>query len=646
VDRRRLFLLVRAAAAADSHVNSLGQRIASLIAAQGPMSIAQFMTVALHDPRYGYYATRDPLGADFITAPEISQTFGELIGLWIVQCWYDQGKPASARLVELGPGRGTLMADALRAAKLAPDFLKAISVEMVESSPALREIQMGKLKDAPVSITWSDSFADTADNRPLFLIANEFFDALPIRQFVKTERGWCERMVTTDANGALTFALSPVPANLDIPEKRGVAEIGAVYETSSAASAIVEEISRVIATKGGAALIIDYGYDSDAGFGETFQAVGGNTYQDVLADPGDVDLTAHVDFAALSRAALSVDAAPYGPISQGPFLEFLGTRKRAARLAIANPKQSEEINAAVDRLVDPDKMGGLFKALAIVSGGASPPPGFINAESSSSTEVAEQGMFLLQAENLLAIAEIEHGFFGRRGGVSDGVYKSLNCGPGSGDDRAKVIENRATAVGFVAPNAKLVTVHQIHSATCVTVTEAWELGEGPQADAMVTDQREIALGILTADCAPVLFADAEANVIGAAHAGWKGALGGVTDSTIAAMEKLGTKRSRIIAAVGPCISQANYEVGPEFRKTFLYDDSANARFFIASDKPDHFRFDLEGYVVHRLESAGIGSIEPLSTCTYAGETEFFSFRRTTHRGEADYGREISLIVLI
>jgi hypothetical protein len=191
----------------------------------------------------------------------------------------------------------------------------------------------------------------------------------------------------------------------------------------------------------------------------------------------------------------------------------------------------------------------------------------------------------------------------------------------------------------------LLTLYQIHSANTVTVTAPWNLGEGPQADAMVTRKRNIALGILTADCAPVLLADTEAGVIGAAHAGWKGALGGVTDSSIAAMEALGAKRNRIAAAIGPCISQANYEVGFEFRDRFVAADSRNIRYFAASDRADHFRFDLEGYVEMRLDEAGVASIARCSACTYVHEGDFFSFRRATHRSETDYGRQVSAIVL-
>ncbi|HWA90398.1 MAG TPA: peptidoglycan editing factor PgeF [Rhizomicrobium sp.] len=237
------------------------------------------------------------------------------------------------------------------------------------------------------------------------------------------------------------------------------------------------------------------------------------------------------------------------------------------------------------------------------------------------------------AANLSRRSGLAHGFFGRAGGVSQGVYASLNCGPGSRDDPAAVAENRARCVKALAPGARLVSLAQIHSATVHTVDAGWDFAARPDGDAMVTALCGVMLGILTADCVPVLFADSEAGVIGAAHAGWKGALGGVTDAAIAAMEGLGAKRSRIAAAIGPCISQANYETGPEFRARF------DARYF------DGRQFDLEAYVADRLASAGIATVARLSTCTYAREDEFFSYRRATHRGEKDYGRQISAIVL-
>lgn len=240
---------------------------------------------------------------------------------------------------------------------------------------------------------------------------------------------------------------------------------------------------------------------------------------------------------------------------------------------------------------------------------------------------------------------VTHGFLGRAGGVSEGIYSGLNIGLGSDDDREAIMENRRLAVEGLMPGGELVTVHQIHSAEVVTVTGSMSLDQRPQADAMVTDQPNLLLGILTADCVPVLFHDAQANLIGAAHAGWKGALGGVTDNVITAMEKLGADRGNIACAIGPCIAQVSYEVDATFRTRFADADAANDRFF-ASGKPDHFQFDIEDYVAARLKAAGVGKFEKLGLDTYAHEDRFYSYRRSCHRGEAGYGRQISLIGLM
>ena len=244
----------------------------------------------------------------------------------------------------------------------------------------------------------------------------------------------------------------------------------------------------------------------------------------------------------------------------------------------------------------------------------------------------------------LTLLDLPHGFLSRSGGVSTGELQGLNVGYGSSDDRDSIAENRRRAIDAVLPGAGLATVHQVHSAEVVTVDRPWPQEERPHADAMVTDRSGILLGILTADCAPVLFADAQAGVIGAAHAGWRGAIAGVTDATVEAMEKLGAKRDRIAAAVGPCIGQASYEVDDAFRDRFIADDSHNERFFLPglADKP---HFDLEGYVTARLILAGLESVEPLGLDTYPASDRFFSYRRATHRGEADYGRQVSLIGL-
>jgi YfiH family protein len=248
---------------------------------------------------------------------------------------------------------------------------------------------------------------------------------------------------------------------------------------------------------------------------------------------------------------------------------------------------------------------------------------------------------VLRATNLAAIP---HGFLGRRGGVSVGEMAGLNVGYGSSDDRDAIAENRKLAIAALLPGAELATVHQVHSAEAVAVEQPWPQDERPRADAMVTDRPNVLLGILTADCAPVLFADAAAGVVGAAHAGWRGALAGVTDSTIAVMEALGAKRERIAAAVGPCIAQASYQVDETFRGRFLGLDPDSDRFFMPGPmRRPHF--DLQADVVARLEAAGIHSVEALGLDTYGDANRFFSYRRSSHRGEADYGRQLSAIAV-
>lgn len=253
---------------------------------------------------------------------------------------------------------------------------------------------------------------------------------------------------------------------------------------------------------------------------------------------------------------------------------------------------------------------------------------------------------MIESSLLAALPHVAHGFFTREGGTSGGIYASLNSGPGSKDDPTHVRKNRArVAQAMDVPPENLLTLYQVHSPDTAIVTEPFTPETRPEADSMAADTPGLALGILTADCVPVLFADKTAPIIGAAHSGWKGAIGGVLESTIAAMEELGANRANITAAIGPAISQTNYEVGAEFRDTFLKDAKDNARWFVPSDKPDHFRFDLPGYVEEKLRALGLGGIDPLGLCTYADEKRFFSFRRATHRGEPDYGRQVSVIRL-
>jgi len=244
----------------------------------------------------------------------------------------------------------------------------------------------------------------------------------------------------------------------------------------------------------------------------------------------------------------------------------------------------------------------------------------------------------------ISLGQLPHGFLGRRGGMSVGECAGLNVGYGSNDDPEAIAGNRRLAIAAIYPEAELATVHQVHSAEAVVAYQAWPQDQRPRADAMVTDRPNLLLGILTADCAPVLFTDHHGVVVGAAHAGWRGALAGVTDATIEAMELLGSRREDIHAAVGPCVAQPSYEVDDEFRARFIRADPDNQRFFVAgpAGKP---HFDLEAYVVHRLIAAGIGEVEALNLDTYADPDRFFSFRRATHRGEADYGRQLSAIAI-
>ncbi|HXY58554.1 MAG TPA: SAM-dependent methyltransferase [Methylocystis sp.] len=358
-------------------MNALAQEIAALIAQEGPITLERYMELCLQHPRYGYYLARDPFGAggDFVTAPEISQMFGELIGLWMTEAFALAGRPRAARLVELGPGRGTLMADALRAARVAPEFLSAIEVDLVETSPRLRERQRQALANAAPKVSWRDSFAEVPRG-PLFVVANEFFDALPARHFVRTPQGWRERLIGLDAAGALRFGLAPeIEVALHVE-----AEEGSIIEVNAAAQRLLTEIAGRVARDGGVMLVIDYGY-TETSLGESLQAVAKHAYVDPLESPGEADLTTHVDFAALSRAARAAGAKVFGPTTQGEFLSQLGIARRAETLSRrATPQQRAEIDAALRRLIGTgdarEVMGELFKALAVAHPALPEPPGF------------------------------------------------------------------------------------------------------------------------------------------------------------------------------------------------------------------------------------------------------------------------------
>lgn len=354
-------------------MNGLKDRLLRLIRAQGPLPIAHYMQIALGDPERGYYMRRDPLGRDFITAPEVSQIFGELIGLFFLQAWEDRGLPETFHLVELGPGRGTLMADLLRAAKIRPAFIAAARITLIESSPVLRARQAEALAD--FDIAWALSLGGVANDGPLFLVANEFFDALPIRQFIRMGGGWHERMIGADGDKLVFLAApDPVPGSVISAPLREAPE-GAVFEISPAAQAIAQDIGHRIARHGGVALIADYGHAASA-LGDTLQALKAHRYADPLDEPGEADLTAHVDFASLAGAAREAGADVRGPTTQAAFLEALGIRGRAERLKTAAPEESPAIDAAIDRLLGEGQMGTLFKILAIAEGGAPGLPGF------------------------------------------------------------------------------------------------------------------------------------------------------------------------------------------------------------------------------------------------------------------------------
>lgn len=351
-------------------MNALGSYLIKLIKAQGPITIATFMAEALGNAKYGYYMKKDPFGkqGDFTTAPEISQMFGEMIGLWLGVCWLNMGSPAKIHLIEVGPGRGTLMNDSLRAMKVIPGLLDAIELHLVEMSPALREMQAEKLNPLKRP-TWHDRIGDVfsyAGAEPVLIIANEFFDALPVRQFQKKDDGWHERLVGLDNQEKLTLLLAPVaspeqviPAALHRADEEAIAEIGTIGEN------ILGEIAEHIAKYCGAALIIDYGHDRH-GTGDTLQAVKKHEYVHILSDPGDVDLTTHVNFQRLTEIATACETRHYGPIGQGEFLKTLGIEARSQTLlAKASEGQKKDILAALHRLTDDGEMGILFKVMAL-----------------------------------------------------------------------------------------------------------------------------------------------------------------------------------------------------------------------------------------------------------------------------------------
>jgi SAM-dependent MidA family methyltransferase len=350
------------------------------IAMAGPMPVRQYMELCLSHPVHGYYTTRDPFGrdGDFITSPEISQVFGELVGLWAASAWHRMGQPENVRLVELGPGRGTMMLDALRAAQVVPEFRAAIVLHLVEISPALQARQEQAFAALDVPMLWHQSFDDVPDG-PIIVIANEMFDALPVNQAIKQFNGWYERVIEVDPEGNLAFGIAneviPLFDQL-VPASIRDAPIGAIYEWR--ADNLPLAIARRLVHEGGVALVIDYGHVESAP-GDTLQAVGGHAFVSPLQSPGEVDLTAHLDFGAFARAMESMGARVSGPIEQARFLRNLGIEKRAAALqAVVTPDKAAEIDGAVKRLLGEGRteMGKLFKVVGVAGPGIGNLPGF------------------------------------------------------------------------------------------------------------------------------------------------------------------------------------------------------------------------------------------------------------------------------
>lgn len=344
------------------------------IAADGPMPLADYMALCLAHPEHGYYRTRPAIGAqgDFVTAPEISQMFGEIVGAWLAHAWELAGKPRPVALVELGPGRGTLMADILRTFRLLPELHSAVHVHLVETSPAMRSAQAAALAPTGHAPSWHDSLGELPPG-PMLLVANEFFDALPVRQLVRRKAGWRERAVGVDRHG-LAFVDGPAVAATEVPSSLRAAPEGAIVEICPAARAIAAEIGSRLAAASGAALAIDYGYREPA-VGDSLQALRGKRPADPLEAPGEADLTAHVDFSAMAAAAMSAGAAVHGPMTQGSFLTALGIGVRAERLRAAGAGQDDLI-LAVERLTGAGAMGTLFKVLALYSPGIAALPPF------------------------------------------------------------------------------------------------------------------------------------------------------------------------------------------------------------------------------------------------------------------------------
>ncbi len=358
----------------------LSKRLAERIRAGGPISTGVFLGEALFDPREGFYATKDPIGAgeDFITAPEISQMFGELVGLWLAQVWHQLGSPAPVQLVEFGPGRGTMMKDILRAGRAVPNFSSALQVSLIEASPALMNVQAGMLEAAPCPVNWKTTLSDVPPG-PCLIIGNEYLDCLPVRQFVYQSDEWHERLVDVNEAGDFSFVLSHSPASVVdlgmIPPALREAKEGALVEVRPGMAPLMCELAARFSHAPAMALFIDYGHTTSE-FGDTLQAITAHKKVDPLAAPGTADLTTRVDFEDIKRVAKAAGLRVAGPTTQANWLKRLGLEYRAADLARKNPEQKRKLARQIHRLSDEAQMGALFKVIAIFSKDTPAPEGF------------------------------------------------------------------------------------------------------------------------------------------------------------------------------------------------------------------------------------------------------------------------------
>ncbi|VAW24247.1 SAM-dependent methyltransferase, MidA [hydrothermal vent metagenome] len=623
---------------------SLGERIRLQIKSEGPMSLSTYMGLCLTHPQKGYYTSSNPIGTkgDFITAPEISQMFGEMLGTWVLLQWNFLGRPKTFTLAELGPGRGTLMADIMRVVAKDPDALKGAKITLLETSQPLKDLQNEALKEYdPIWISEIEELghfsqiltSQTLTSQPLIIIANEFFDALPIKQYQFQNSNWHERLIGLQGD-KLTWGLSPSPLSEEFADSeihqhlKTPAKENEVFQTSPLSKTTISKLARLLNEHSGSMLIIDYGYETSQ-TGDSFQAVADHEFCDPLANPGHADLSAHVDFQSLVQTARQTGAQAGMLGDQGDFLQQLGIRQRAEKIIQANPQKEVQIISDLARLIDSDKMGNLFKAMQISSSAKAHP---IKAP-------------FEQLENLANQPDISHGFFGREGGCSPAPFDSLNVSKLTKDAPENISQNRqivANSLGL--PLNKLAILHQIHSNKIVVVDEGFDFDSSIKADAMVSKVGGIGLGVLIADCTPILFYDPKNSIIGATHAGWQGAIKGIIANTIKAMENLGADRKEIIAGIGPTIWQENYEVGEQFASDLLEKHPQAEKFIAIPKNRTKKHFDLPGFVRSEIKKAGVIQISQTTQCTYANPQKYFSHRFATHNS-AKTGRQIAIIAI-